>query len=196
MTAAMQTKIKSSLMEVNSRMLDVGKVFEPLCPELAPGKRFIDRFAERITFFEKPQGMKPEDWTDTLDEAIDRAHQLTDHVSVFLDASSTKKDCLQAASAAFIEHRGSDLVWIKCPAGRATAPDAELFAICLSLLRCLWVEDIETILVFTDSVVSACAVVDPSTHLGQSHSLAVIWALIPWLEASLLHKVQFWYVPS
>jgi hypothetical protein len=38
MTAVMQTKVKSSLIEVNSRMLDIGEVFEPLCPELAPGK--------------------------------------------------------------------------------------------------------------------------------------------------------------
>jgi ribonuclease HI len=124
-----------------------------------------------------------------LDEAVDRARQLTDHVSVFLDTSSTKKDRLQAASAAFIERRGSDLVWIKRTASRATAPDAELFAICLGLLRCLRLEDVETILVFTDSVASAHAVVDPSTHSGQSHSLAVIWALIPWLEADPLCKV-------
>jgi hypothetical protein len=88
------------------------------------------------------------------------------------------------------------LVRIKHPAGRATAPDAELFAIHLSLLRCLRLEEVETILVFTDSMASACAVVDPSSHLGQSHSLAVIRALIPWLEADLLRKVQFWYVPS
>jgi hypothetical protein len=54
MTAVMQTKIKSSLMEVNSKMLDVGEVFEPLCPELAPGKRFMDRFSEQVMFFEKP----------------------------------------------------------------------------------------------------------------------------------------------
>jgi hypothetical protein len=38
--------------------------------------------------------------------------------------------------------------------------------------------------------------VDPSTHSGQSHLLVVIQALIPWLEADPLHKVQFWYVPS
>jgi hypothetical protein len=38
MTEVMQTKVKSSLMEVNSKMLDIGEVFEPLCPELAPGK--------------------------------------------------------------------------------------------------------------------------------------------------------------
>jgi hypothetical protein len=37
---------------------------------------------------------------------------------------------------------------------------------------------------------------DPSTHSGQSHSLVVIQALIPWLEANPLHNVQFWYVPS
>jgi hypothetical protein len=140
--------------------------------------------------------MKPEDWTDTLDEAVDRARQLTDHVSVFSDASSTKKDCLQAASAAFIERWDSDLIRIKRPAGRATAPDAELFSIRLGLLRCLWLEDVETILVFTDSMASAHAVVDPSTHSGQSHSLAVIRALIPWLEADPLCKIQFWYIPS
>jgi hypothetical protein len=166
-------------MEVNSKMLDVGEVFEPLCPELAPGKQFMDCFSEWVTFFEKPWGMKPEDWMDTLDKAVDRACQLTDHVSIFSDTSSTKKDHLQAASAAFIEHCGLDLVRIKRPAGKATAPDAELFTICLGLLRCLRLEDVETILVFTDSVASAHAVVDPSTHSGQSHSLAVIRALIP-----------------
>jgi hypothetical protein len=128
----------------------------------------MDRFSEQVTFYEKPQGMKPEDWTDTLDKAVDRARQLTDHVSVFSDASSTKKDCLQAALAAFIECQGLDLVRIKRPAGRATAPDAELFAICLGLLKCLRLEDVETILVFTDSVASACVVVDPFTHSGQS----------------------------
>jgi hypothetical protein len=94
MTEIMQTKVKSSLMEVNSKILDVGEVFEPLCPELVLGKCFLDHFSEHITFFKKPQGMKPEDWTDTLDKAVDRAHQLMDHVSVFLDASSTKKDHL------------------------------------------------------------------------------------------------------
>jgi hypothetical protein len=196
MTEVMQTKVKSSLMEVNSKILDVGEVFEPLCPELAPGRQFMDCFSEWVTFFEKPQRMKPEDWTDTLDEAVNWAHQLSDHVSVFSDTSSTKKDRLQAVSAAFIEHRGSNLIQIKCPAGRAIAPDAELFAMCLGLLRCLWLEDIETILVFTDSVASAHAVVDLSTHLGQSHSFVVIWALISWLEADPLHKMQFWYVPS
>jgi hypothetical protein len=103
MTEVMQTKVKSSLMEVNSKILDMGEVFEPLCPELVPGKRFMDHFLEQITFFENPWGMKPEDWTDTLDEAIDRAHQLTDYMSIFPDAFSTKRDCLQAASAAFIE---------------------------------------------------------------------------------------------
>jgi hypothetical protein len=103
MTAVMQTKVKSSLMEVNFKMLNMGEVFKPLCPELAPGKCFMDHFSEQVTFFKKPWGMKPEDWMDTLDKVVDKACQLTDHVSVFLDASSTKKDRLQAAVAAFIE---------------------------------------------------------------------------------------------
>jgi hypothetical protein len=61
MIAVMQTKIKFSLMKVNSKMLDVGELFESLCPELAPGKRFMDCFSEQVTFFEKLQRMKPED---------------------------------------------------------------------------------------------------------------------------------------
>jgi hypothetical protein len=118
MTEVMQTKVKSSLMEVNSKILDMGEVFKLLCPELALGKCFLDCFLEHVTFFKKPQGMKSEDWMDTLDKAMDQACQLTDHMSVFSDASSTKKDHLQAASAAFIEWRGLDLVWIKYPTGR------------------------------------------------------------------------------
>jgi hypothetical protein len=179
MTEVMQTKVKSSLMEVNSKMLDVGEVFEPLCPELVPGKCFLDCFLEHVIFYEKPWGMKPKDWIDILDKAVDQACQLMDHVSVFLDTSSTKRDHIQAALAAFIKCCGSDHIQIRHPAGKATAPDAELFAIYLSLLRCLWLENIETILVFTDSMASACICVDPSTHLGQSHSLVVIQALIP-----------------
>jgi ribonuclease HI len=151
---------------------------------------------EHVTFFEKPQGMKPKDWMDTLNKAVDQAHQLTDHVSVFSDASSTKRDRLQAALVAFIKHCGSDLIQIRCPASKATAPDVELFAICLSLLRCLQLENIETILVFTDSMASVHACVDPFTHSGQLHSLAVIQALIPWLEGDPLRKVQFWYILS
>jgi hypothetical protein len=61
MTEVTQTKVKSSLMEVNSKMMDVGEVFEPLCPKLAPGKQFLDHFLEWVTFFKKPWGMKPED---------------------------------------------------------------------------------------------------------------------------------------
>jgi hypothetical protein len=34
----------------------VGEVFEPLCPELAPGKRFMDRFLEQVTFFKSLGG--------------------------------------------------------------------------------------------------------------------------------------------
>jgi hypothetical protein len=52
-------------------LLDVGEVFKPLCPKLAPGKQLRDCFLEQVTFYKKPWGMKLEDWTDTLDKAID-----------------------------------------------------------------------------------------------------------------------------
>jgi hypothetical protein len=133
MTEAIQAKVKSTLMEINSQMMDVGKIFDPLCPELAPSRQFMDLLSEWVKFNNNPRNMKPVDFVDTLDEAIDQAHQLTDCICIFTDTFTTKWGNLQAASAAFISRRGTDLIKVRRPAGKATAPDTKLFAICLGI---------------------------------------------------------------
>jgi hypothetical protein len=46
MTEATQARVKSTLMEMNLQMIDVGEIFDPLCLELAPGRQFMDLLRE------------------------------------------------------------------------------------------------------------------------------------------------------
>ena len=74
--------------------------------------------------------------------------------------------------------------------------EAELHAIRSGLVIALQMEEVEKIVVFTDSIQQARRVVDPSVHPGQAHSLAVLRSLEPWLRGNKGRLLQFVYVPS
>jgi len=78
----------------------------------------------------------------------------------------------------------------KAPAGRTTAPDAELFAIRLGVSKATSM-DIECIILITDSLDSARKSVDPSVHSRQAHSLAVCSALRSFFCSGSSHKIKF-----
>ena len=83
----------------------------------------------------------------------------------------------------------------KAPAGRTTAPDAELFAIRLGVFKATSM-DIERIILITDSLDSARRSVDPSVYFGQAHSLAVCSALQSFCCSGSSHRIEFWDCPS
>ncbi|KAF4622833.1 hypothetical protein D9613_001563 [Agrocybe pediades] len=82
------------------------------------------------------------------------------------------------------------------PAGRVTAPDAELFAICSAVCLAVQQDNCERIVVFTDLLTSAKRAVDPTLHSSQGHSLAVCRALEPWLAEDADCSITFIQVPS
>ena len=61
----------------------------------------------------------------------------------------------------------------KVPAGRATALNAELFAIQLGIVKATSF-DVKRIVIITDSLTAARRAVDASAHSGQAHSLAIV----------------------
>jgi len=83
----------------------------------------------------------------------------------------------------------------KAPAGRTTAPDAELFAIRLDVSKATSM-DIEHIILITDSLGSTRRSVDLSVHSGQAHSLAVCSALRSFFCSGSNHRIEFWDCPS
>ena len=102
---------------------------------------------------------------------------------------------MQAISAAHFWRLGHQVSSSKAPAGRTTAPDAELFAIRLDVSKATSM-DIEHIILITDSLGSARRSVDPSVHSGQAHSLAVCSALQLFFCSGPNYRVEFWDCPS
>ena len=102
---------------------------------------------------------------------------------------------MQAISTVHFWKLGYQVLSSKTPAGRTTAPDAELFAIRLGVSKATSI-DIEHIILITDSLESARRSVDPSVHSGQAYSLAVCSALQLFFCSGSSHKIKFWDCPS
>jgi len=90
---------------------------------------------------------------------------------------------------------GQQVLSSKAPAGRTTAPDAELFAIRLGIAKATSMA-IEGIILITDSLESARRAVDPSVHPGQAHSLAVCFTLRLFFSQGHSYRIDFWECPS
>ena len=83
----------------------------------------------------------------------------------------------------------------KAPAGRATALDAELFAIRLGVAKATSF-DVKHIILITDSLSAARRAVDASVHSGQAHLLSVVRALREFFTQHPDTSINFWDCPS
>jgi len=83
---------------------------------------------------------------------------------------------MQAVSVAHFWRLGEQVSSFKAFAERATALDAELFAIRLGVVKATSF-DVKCIIIITDSLTAARRAVDASVHSGQVHSLAIVQAL-------------------
>jgi len=102
----------------------------------------------------------------------------------------------QAVSAAILYREFEEFNRVRHIAGRVTAPDAELFAICSAVTLATQQDNCKKIYIFTDSIASARRAVDPSLHSGQGHSLAVCQTLAAWLAEDPSCTITFVQVPS
>jgi len=102
---------------------------------------------------------------------------------------------MQAVSVAHFWRLGAQVSLSKAPAGRATALDAELFAIRLGVVKATSF-DVKRIVIITDSLTAARRAVDASVHSGQAHSLAIVQALRDFFTNHPDHSIHFWDCPS
>ena len=79
--------------------------------------------------------------------------------------------------------------------GRATAPNAELMMLELSVATTL-VAGCSTLVCFMDSTSVMSDLVDPSLHFGQGSSLVACSAPHRWFLDDPWHIVHLWHVPS
>ncbi|KAF4611997.1 hypothetical protein D9613_003793 [Agrocybe pediades] len=186
-------------MEVDRHLPELTESFAPVAPEARPGVRLLDRFPDRVEF----HGMEGlldecslEAYRTELNTVLTEAREQPGTVICAVDASLPNEEHRHAVSAALI-FRGVERVHTAIhPAGRVTAPDAELFAIRSAVCLAIQQDNCERIVVFTDSLTSAKRAVDPTLHSGQGHSLAVCRALEPWLAEDADCSITFVQVPS
>jgi len=102
---------------------------------------------------------------------------------------------MQAVSVAHFWRLGEQVSSSKAPAGRATALDAELFAIQLGIVKATSF-DVKRIVIITDSLTAARRAVDASVHSDQAHSLAIVQALRGFFTNHPDCSIHFWDCPS
>ena len=129
--------LKGPLLDTEASLLNLTECFNPLDAEATPGCRLLDSFPDRISFH--PCNRSSLNDRNTHLESLDRlcleASSSSSTLVVVTDASAISPRNMQAISAAHFWRLGHQVSSSKAPAGRTTAPDAELFAIRLGVSK-------------------------------------------------------------
>ncbi|KDR64812.1 hypothetical protein GALMADRAFT_149278 [Galerina marginata CBS 339.88] len=159
----------------------------------------MDIYWSRVHFDDSLAPLEKEDRSLYLDFISDMFMSDTWGLCIGVDASvftnPASKKATQAVAAGVLYSQGVEVNRFRWLVGRATAPDAEMSAICRAIG--LTTKRIcEHIAIFTDSIAMAKRALDPSLHSSQSHSLLACKALEAWLADDPLRWISFHHVPS
>ena len=179
-------------MNTEASLLNFTECFNLLYTEAIPGCRLLDSFPNYISFYPCNCSSLRDCKThlQSLDCLCLEASSSPSTLVVVTDASVIPSRRMQAVSAAHIWNLGQQVLSFKAPAGRKTAPDAELFAIRLGIAKATSMA-IECIILITDSLKSARQAVEP-VHSGQAHSLAVCSVLRLFFSQGYGYRIDFW----
>ena len=189
--------LKGPLLDTEASLLNLTECFNSLYAEATPGCRLLDSFPDCISFHpcNRSSLRDCKSHLQSLDRLCLEASSSPSTLMVVTDASVIPSRCMQAVSAAYIWNLGQQVSSSKAPAGKTTAPDAELFAIRLGIAKATSMA-IERIILITNSLESARQAVDPSVHPGQAHSLAVCSVLRSFFSQGHSYKIDLWDCPS
>jgi len=132
---------------------------------------------------------------NALDRLCHEASSDPSTLVVATDASVIPPRNMQAVSVAHFWRLEEQVLSSKVPTRRATALDAELFAIRLGVVKATSF-DIKHIFIITDSLAAARRAVDASVHPGQAHSLAIVQALRGFFTNCPDCFIHFWDCPN
>ncbi|PPQ93899.1 hypothetical protein CVT25_007796 [Psilocybe cyanescens] len=190
-----------TLFESDTNVLALTETLLPMNPLSRPGVRLMDRFADQVHFDDCKISCGDADKelkqrTKHLDKLRDKILENIGTYYAGTDASLPLSGRYQAIAASILFSGGVERWRARHVAGKVTAPDAELYAICSAIVNATSRDDCTDIFIFTDLMASAHRAVDPSIHSGQGHSVAVCEALQTWFTRKDGQSITFVYVPS
>ncbi|KXN92520.1 hypothetical protein AN958_05375 [Leucoagaricus sp. SymC.cos] len=126
-----------------------------------------------------------------LDAELSSIHSVNNHIIVIAYGNVPPSISHQAIASYHIWRNGQLIHSLSIPSGTVTLSEAKLASIRFGLCKAVSLSDIDHITLITDHMPSTRSVLDPSIHGGQTHSIAAINALCPWLECSSHNHIHF-----
>ncbi|KAF5363356.1 hypothetical protein D9756_000879 [Leucocoprinus leucothites] len=143
---------RGTLAEAASKLPQLTECFDANAAEACPGHQLMDCFVDRVKFKEVDNDQDDADKLWALESTYEYARSNLDYVTVATDASVHTDHTIQAVAAVCLLHRDK-LLWQFCHAvGKATALDAELFALHLGVEHACHMPDAKLIVLFTDHI--------------------------------------------
>ena len=154
------------------------EMFQVLHPEMEPGNKIVDIFPDHIVWHLAPKISDDQygNYIKQVDGALTLAKWDVACVHTMSDMSVSSKGAFQASLAALVFQGNAKVAGIVAAGGWATAPNAELMALKLSISTAL-AAGCSSLVCFTDSTTAMADLVDLSPHSGQGSSLVVCTAL-------------------
>jgi len=129
LTNKQQSKLKSSIKDINKRLTEIKNEFNPFHSIFHPGLRLVNHFSNRITFY-SPKSSNDEGlfiYTSNLNNTFRRSQTAYADIAVITDGS-VKTNGL-AAAAAYIWKDNTVINHLKAHATNITPVKTELMAI-------------------------------------------------------------------
>jgi len=111
------------------------------------------------------------------------------------DVSTPTRGSFQVSLASLVFRGGTKMAHIVAAGSWATAPNAELMALEMSIATAVAVEYL-SLVCFMDSTMAMTDLVDPSPHSSQGSSLVACAALQHWFTEDQWRVLHLWHVPS
>jgi hypothetical protein len=167
----------------------------PLPDKGKPRQCLIDLFCDR--FFHYPTDRAAKDPVRTqiarLNEREHHSHTFAREVMIYIAASSPSNITLaQPVAGVRIYYLGKLISIIKCPGGIATSQDVIIQALHLGISKALTLlPNISFIQVFTTNLPVMTPALKADVGSNQSHRIAIMNVLAPWLSLGDTRTVHF-----
>ena len=185
--------VKGHLVDMANRSNECFSSFAPLDSEFSPGFRVIDYFSDRISFNVCVKDKDDTSHTHQLNEMVLKS---TSSSSVAIIASDVSIKNNVTTSIAHIHTYNKPLTKTIHHTVLITSTEAELFAIRCGINQAINLNGIAKIIVVTDSIHTARKIFNPSVHLYQIQSAAILSELHNFFNCYENNTIEFWECPS
>jgi len=170
-TGHQRKKIKGHLVDTNNRSHGLFPAFSPTYSELTPGSRIIDTFSDRFSFNLCMKEKSNKSHIQQLDSMVIEASS-SQSTAIVASDTSIKNDIAILISHTHISNQ--PLVKTIHYAAFVTSTEAKMFAIRCGINQATAKPNVSKIVIVTDSIHAAKRIFDPSSHLLQIQSVAIL----------------------